>query len=79
MQDSQITSIGIDFGGTSVKLGVCRGADLLLVDEPIPTAAHPGPAALIGAMAERIAKLPSPPSALACPGWWTSIKASCMC
>jgi glucokinase len=57
MQDSQITSIGIDFGGTSVKLGVCRGADLLQVDEPIPTAAHPGPAALIGAMAERVAKL----------------------
>jgi glucokinase len=57
MQDSQTTSIGIDFGGTSVKLGVCRGAELLQIDEPIPTAAHPGPNALIGAMAERVAKL----------------------
>lgn len=57
MQDSQITSIGIDFGGTSVKLGVCRGPDLLHVDEPIPTAAHPGPNALITAMADRVAAL----------------------
>jgi len=57
MQDSQHISIGIDFGGTSVKLGVCRGADLLHIDEPIPTAAHPGPTALIGAMAERVAVL----------------------
>lgn len=57
MQDSQITSIGIDFGGTSVKLGVCRGAELLHTDEPIPTASHPGPNALITAMAERVAAL----------------------
>ena len=54
MQDSEHYSIGIDFGGTSVKLGVCRGAELLITDEPIPTAAHPGPNALIGAMAERV-------------------------
>ncbi len=54
MQDHSITAIGIDFGGTSVKLGVCRGADLLHTDKAIPTAAHPGPTALIGAMAERI-------------------------
>jgi len=57
MQDSQHTSIGIDFGGTSVKLGVCRGAELLHTSEPIPTAAHPGPNALIGAMADRVAAL----------------------
>lgn len=57
MQDSSVTAIGIDFGGTSVKLGVCRGADLLHTDEPIITAAHPGPNALIGAMAERVARL----------------------
>lgn len=57
MQDSQITSIGIDFGGTSVKLGVCRGPELLQVEEPIPTAAHPGPNALITAMADRVASL----------------------
>ena len=57
MQDSQTTSIGIDFGGTSVKLGVCRGAELLHTSEPILTAAHPGPNALIGAMADRVAAL----------------------
>ena len=57
MQDSSSTSIGIDFGGTSVKLGVCRGADLLHSDEPIITAAHPGPTALINEMASRVAKL----------------------
>ena len=57
MQDSNITAIGIDFGGTSVKLGVCRGAELLHTDEPIITAAHPGPNALIGEMAKRVASL----------------------
>ena len=57
MQDSNITAIGIDFGGTSVKLGVCRGAALLHSDEPIITAEHPGPSALIGEMAKRVAKL----------------------
>ena len=57
MQDSTVTAIGIDFGGTSVKLGVCRGAELLHIDEPIITAAHPGPNALIGEMAARVAKL----------------------
>ncbi len=57
MQDSNITAIGIDFGGTSVKIGVCRGAELLHSDEPIITAEHPGPSALIGEMAKRVAKL----------------------
>jgi len=57
MQDSTLTAIGIDFGGTSVKLGVARGAELLQTAEPIETAAHPGPAALIGAMAARVAEL----------------------
>jgi glucokinase len=51
------TSIGIDFGGTSVKLGVCRGEEMLVIDEPITTANFHGPAALIGEMAERVAKL----------------------
>lgn len=57
MQDSTITSIGIDFGGTSVKLGVCRGGELLCTDEPITTANFAGPQALIGEMAARVAKL----------------------
>jgi glucokinase len=57
MQDSTITSIGIDFGGTSVKLGVCRGGDLLCTDDPIPTGNFAGPQALISEMANRVAKL----------------------
>jgi len=51
------TTVGIDFGGTFVKLGVCRDGDLLLTDEPIPTAHYSGPAALIGEMALRVEKL----------------------
>lgn len=57
MQDSTTTSIGIDFGGTSVKLGVCRGGDLLCTDDPIPTTNFAGPQSLIGEMAVRVAKL----------------------
>ena len=47
------TAVGVDFGGTSIKLGVCRGADLLETDEPIPTQGHRGPEALIRIIAER--------------------------
>lgn len=57
MAENPITSVGIDFGGTSIKLGVCRGGELLATDEPIITADFPGPAALIGEMAARVAKL----------------------
>jgi len=57
MSESSITSVGIDFGGTSVKLGVCRGGELLTTDAPIPTADFAGPAALIGEMAARVSKL----------------------
>jgi len=57
MAESEKTSIGIDFGGTSVKIGVCRGDELLVTDEPIPTTQFHGPAALIGEMAARVAQL----------------------
>lgn len=57
MAEHPITSVGIDFGGTSVKLGVCRDGELLCTDTPIPTANFAGPAALIGEMAVRVAKL----------------------
>jgi len=50
-------AVGVDFGGTFVKIGVCRGGELLETDEPLSTAEHPGPDALIRAMAERIAGL----------------------
>ena len=68
MHDSTLTSIGIDFGGTSVKLGVCRGADLIHMDEPILTAAHPGPTALVTEMAARVAKLRTTYPAIAAVG-----------
>ncbi len=54
---SPLTTIGIDFGGTAVKIGVCRGAEILHTDEPIETAAHSGSNALITAMAARVALL----------------------
>lgn len=57
MSDKPITSVGIDFGGTSVKLGVCRDGELLVLDTPITTADFNGPAALITEMAARVAKL----------------------
>lgn len=57
MSSTPVTSVGIDFGGTSVKLGVCRDGELLLTDEPIPTANYQGPAPLITEMAARVAKL----------------------
>lgn len=57
MQESTIISIGIDFGGTSVKIGVCKGGELLGTDEPIPTGSFGGPAPLISEMAGRVAQL----------------------
>ena len=52
-----ITAIGVDFGGTFVKMGVCRGGDLLATDEPVATADFSGPSDIIAAMAGRISKL----------------------
>ncbi|MFZ4763760.1 MAG: ROK family protein [Roseimicrobium sp.] len=57
LSPSTRTAVGIDFGGTSIKLGVCRGADLLALDEPIPTQGHAGPDALIRVIAERVTRL----------------------
>jgi glucokinase len=57
MAETSFSTVGIDFGGTSVKLGVCRGGELLCTDEPIPTAHFHGPHALINEMAARVANL----------------------
>lgn len=57
MSETSLTTVGIDFGGTSVKLGVCRAGELLHTDAPIITADFQGPAALITEMAARVAKL----------------------
>ncbi|MEM1296691.1 MAG: ROK family protein [Verrucomicrobiota bacterium] len=50
-------TIGMDFGGTSVKLGVCQGEKLVDVSEPIPTDHYPGVDALVEAMVREIDKL----------------------
>ena len=52
-------SIGIDFGGTSVKIGLCRGPEMLDKLDPIPTEEYPGSEKLIAAMAEGVSKLKS--------------------
>lgn len=57
MAETNHASIGIDFGGTSIKLGVCRNGELLQLDEPIITANHDGPTSLIDEMAARVARL----------------------
>ena len=49
-----VTAVGVDFGGTSIKLGVARGAELLETGEPLVTAAYPEPHTLIGAIADRV-------------------------
>jgi glucokinase len=50
-------SVGIDFGGTSVKIGVCQGAEVIELAEPIVTANYEGSDALISAMAATVAEL----------------------
>lgn len=50
-------AIGIDMGGTSVKLGVCRGAELLFHADPIPTQNFSGAKELLAAMTKAILAL----------------------
>jgi glucokinase len=57
MDKQALTAVGVDFGGTSIKLGVCRGAELLETNDPIPTQGHAGPESLIRIIADRIAGL----------------------
>lgn len=47
-------AIGIDFGGTTVKMGLYEGDRLIERIEPLQTGEHDGPEALIDAMAERV-------------------------
>lgn len=51
--------IGIDMGGTSVKLGVCQGPTVLHKDEPIPTDKFPGADTIVAEMARRVNSLRS--------------------
>ena len=50
----QPTAIGIDFGGTSVKIGVVQGQQILELATPIPTEAYSAPEPLIEAIASVI-------------------------
>ena len=43
-------TIAVDFGGTSIKMGVTRGADILVKATPLPTAVYDSPKAIIEAM-----------------------------
>ena len=51
-KDNQV--IGIDFGGTSIKLAVVEGADLVSEIFRIPTQEHAGPDSLIAAISDRV-------------------------
>jgi len=43
-------AIAVDFGGTSIKMGVTQGADILQKAKPLPTASYDSPEAIIEAM-----------------------------
>ena len=49
--------IGIDMGGTSVKIGVCEGATIIHRDEPIITAEFSGAEEIVAEMARRVCLL----------------------
>ena len=50
MTNDKPSAIAIDFGGTSIKMGVTRGEELVTVAPPIPTGAFGSPQAIIEAM-----------------------------
>lgn len=67
-------AIAVDFGGTSIKIGVTCGKELLDKAEPLPTMAYDSPGAIIEAMCESIrGLLQRHPEAVAVglgmPGW----------
>ena len=67
-------AIAVDFGGTSIKIGVTQGATILEKAQPLPTAAYDSPAAIIAAMCATIRSLLElhPDAAavgLGMPGW----------
>lgn len=51
------TTLGIDFGGTSVKIGVVNGAEMIGDISRIPTKKFNGPDGLIDAIVEEVARL----------------------
>lgn len=68
------TAIAVDFGGTSIKIGVTRGESVLERAEPLPTQDYGSPGEIIKAMNAAISPLLAKyPSAVAVglgmPGW----------
>jgi len=57
MSTNHITSAGIDFGGTSVKIGLCRGPEIIATAERIPTEEHDGPSSLLDAIVASLKEL----------------------
>lgn len=56
---AQPLAIGIDMGGTSVKYGVVRGAEILHTGDPIITGDFKGPKALVAEFTRRVHQLRS--------------------
>ena len=54
---SEQLAIAVDFGGTSIKIGVTRGAELVDKAEPLPTPAFDSPAAIMSAMCATMKEL----------------------
>ncbi len=52
--NDQPLAIGIDMGGTTVKYGVVRGAEMVHLGEPIITADFKGPKALVAELTRRV-------------------------
>ena len=52
MTASTIPSIGIDFGGTSIKMGVVKGAEVIAHAPSIATQEYGNPDQLIEAIAQ---------------------------
>ena len=50
-------AIGIDFGGTSVKVALIHGSKIVAHGEPVPTQQYAGPTPLLEALGERIINL----------------------
>ena len=57
MRRMKTEAIAVDFGGTSIKIGVTRGEEILAKAEPLPTPAYNSPEEIIQAMCRTIRSL----------------------
>ena len=69
-----VKAIGVDFGGTSIKIGVTCGSEVLTKAEPLPTQQFDSPKSIMAAMCGSIrGLLQEHPDAVAVglgmPGW----------